>query len=111
MFAGAEPPPVGGPPSLARTRTSSPSLPPRCPADPAVNSSPPGSRIEAADERRAAFDARRPAPGHMLFVSVVSEPESTSGALGKMFFMYVSPLGPLSPALLLLRSSDESLHA
>ena len=80
VLTGAEPPPVGGPPALARMPTSCPSLPPLWPVDPEVSSNPAqvsGSLPPVNVAVPLMFGEL--APDHMLLVFVVSDPDSTFG--------------------------------
>ena len=80
VLTGAEPPPVGGPPSLLRIPTSSSSLPLAWPVDPDVSSNPAqvvGLLPPANVAVPLMFGAL--APDHMLFVFVVREPDSALG--------------------------------
>ena len=80
VFTGADPPPVGGPPALARMPTFCPSLPAAWPVDPDVSSNP-AQVVGLLPPTNVAVPLMfgELAPDHMLFVFVVRDPDSAVG--------------------------------
>src|SRR5581483_6441741 len=113
VLVGAEPPPVGGPPALARMPMSRPSVPAACPVDPDVSSNP-FQVVGLVPPAKVAVPFRfgEVAPDHMLWVFVVMAPGSPMfGDELAALFVNVSPLPRGSPVLWLFSNTAVPVQA